>query len=133
MAAECALLEGDVDEFERIGVSLEDQELLKGFEAKPIMTGVVRAASKLLNGEEDECRAMLARAAETEEGGLVFDPAMPLIYSAAVAGAAGRETEASRYVERATQLLDTLSLRSQLSILPTRVQLLTRTLKAVGH
>lgn len=132
MAAECSLLEGNVDEFKKILVAMEDQALSKGIEARPIMTSVVRAMDLFIKGDVDGAGTILREVLDTQEGGLVIDPALPHIVFAAISQASGRKSESEEHVQASTAVLEGYSRKAQLAILPTRVKLLARTLAEVS-
>lgn len=133
MAAECCLLEGNLDEFKRIKVTLGDQELSKGVEARPVMTGVFEAVDRFLRGDVEGLHHALEKAIQIDHSGLVFDPALPHIVYGAFFRAVGRDQEASEHLEAAGDMLRACSRKAQLALLPARERLLTEAFRAVAR
>ncbi len=132
MAAECALLEGNVDEFRRILVALRDQSLSQGAEARPMMMKVVGAIDLFLRGDLEASRTSLEEAVVADEGGLAFDPALPHVVHAALSRALGREEEATEHLKAAASAFEALSRTAHLNLLETREQCLAETLHSTA-
>lgn len=129
MAAECSLLEGNLEEFRGIVRALQDQELAPGVEARPMMTGVVLALNRFLEGDFDGSLDDLREAADAEEGGMVFDPALPHLVYGIVLRLMGQEEEGLEHAEAAASVLEALSRKAEVALLPTRERLLTQALR----
>ncbi len=128
MAAECCLLEGDLDGFRQIVAALEDETLARGVEARPMMTKVITAVDLFLRGDHEKCYGALREALVHAEGGLVSDPSVPHLISGAILKVLGRDAEAAEYLKTARETLETHSRRAALAILSKRERVLTKIL-----
>lgn len=125
MTAECALVMGDVEGFQRTAKAFEDQGPFKGLEPYPIHLGVVRGLDSFLKGHWESSQHSFKEAVRVAEDQCASGMALlqgfaylaPLYYGIALR-VMGREREGGEYIDRALKLLRDYHLEARLSVLP---------------
>jgi hypothetical protein len=130
MAAECCLLEGDLEGFHRIVTGLEDPELQTGVQARLIMTQAIQGISLITNGDPDGSRAVFSKVMQLVESEPEVEQTPFAHYGYGVAlRVMGEDPEATEHLDQAEKLLKNLRREGILTTLQIRENLLTQTLR----
>ena len=100
-AAECHLLLGDVEAFQRTVAALGDPKLSQGVETHVAWVQVLRGMDRFIRGDEEAAHRAFAEALRIDK--MPYIPYSHLFYSI-VLGALGREPEATEHFNRAWEV-----------------------------
>ncbi len=133
MAAECCLLQGDLDDFHRLILELKDPTFSRGVHTRIILVNVLQGVERLLNGDIEGSRSEFTETLRIAESDFDVEYASfaHFIYGLALR-AMKEEREAVEHLDRARELLKTFGRRGISATLEARERLLTKTFATVA-
>ncbi len=130
MAADCCLLEGDLEGFHRIVKGLEDPQLQTGVQTRLIMVLAIQGLDLIIKGDREGSHALFSRALELAESEPEVEQT-PFVHYAygIVLRVMGQDRRATEHLDQAEKLLRTHCRHGILAMLPVRESLLAETLR----
>ncbi len=130
MAADCCLLEDDLDGFRQMIVALEDPELHRGVQARLVMVKALQGVDLAMQGDAEGSREVFTKAFEFagNESEIELESLAHIAYGVALR-VLGQERPALEHLHQGASLLKTHRRDGILAMLPEREEQLTRTLR----